>query len=82
MTRFECSIDTCQFSTSSPLGMSAHSRTHSNAFEDAFGRPPEDYAEVRAWLNRGEIPEDVPVDGDIGRPATLDEWARLDGRTA
>jgi hypothetical protein len=74
VSRFECSIETCSFETGSPLGMTAHSRAHSHAFEEAFGRPPETFEEVRRWLNCGEVPDDVPVDGGIGRPTTVDEW--------
>lgn len=71
MTTYECSIETCGFSSNSPLGMTAHARAHRNAFADAFGRQPTDYAEVRAWLNDGETPDDVPV----GRVTTLGEFA-------
>lgn len=68
MTR-ECSIEVCPFETTSPLGMTAHARKHRNRFTELVGRPPDDYAEVRALLNRGVWPDDV--DGEARRQLTL-----------
>jgi len=33
---------------------------HKRAFEDAVGRPPEDYDEVREWFD-GKAPEGAPT---------------------
>lgn len=60
MTTYTCTIETCEFETSSPLGMTSHARKHRNRFEELVGRPPEDYEEVRAFFNGEADHIDVP----------------------
>jgi len=71
MTTYGCRI--CDFSTTSPTGMSSHGRKHRNEFEKIVGRRPEDYDEVVTLLRDGEAPADY--DGETGSPATLEEFA-------
>ena len=70
MTTYGCRI--CEFSTTSPRGMSSHSRAHRNRFEEIVGRRPEDYEEVVSLLREGETPDDY--DGDAGTPTTLEAF--------
>ena len=67
MAKYHCSIESCQFSTDSPLGMTAHSRSHRNRFEELAGRPPEDYEEVRQLLNGGHDGLDISGQASLGR---------------
>ncbi len=72
MSRFECSIVGCPFSTDSPLGVRGHARKHRNRFEQTVGRQPEDYSEVRRFFNTDWTPEDF--DGQNGQPVPLDAF--------
>jgi len=71
MTTYGCRI--CDFSTTSPVGMSSHGRKHRNEFEEIVGRLPEDYGEVVALLRDGNTPEDYDI--EAGSPTTLEEYA-------
>lgn len=71
MTERNCRI--CEFSTTSPMGMMSHSRSHRNRFQEIVGRAPENYDEVVALLRDGETPDDYT--GDTGSPTKLSEYA-------
>ncbi|ELZ35358.1 hypothetical protein [Halorubrum tebenquichense] len=71
MTTYGCQI--CDFSSTSPAGISSHGRKHRNEFESIVGRQPDDYDEVVALLRDGDTPEDY--DGETGVPTTLEEYA-------
>lgn len=70
MTTYGCRL--CDFSTTSPAGMSSHGRKHRNEFEEIVGRRAEDYDEVVALLRDGEVP--AYYDGETGSPTTLEEY--------
>jgi len=72
VSRFECSIIGCGFSTDSPLGVRGHARKHRNRFEELVGRAPEDYDEVRRLFNTDWTPEDFDVEN--GQPVSLDAF--------
>lgn len=72
MTEFMCAIATCDFTSPSPLGMTAHARAHKHAFETAVGRPPANYQEVKRFYNTAWTPDDYH--GENGRPATLADY--------
>lgn len=72
MSRFDCTISGCTFSTDSPLGVAGHARKHRNRFEQIVGREPEDYDEVRRFFNTDWTPDDF--DGQNGQPISLDAF--------
>lgn len=71
MSEYNCRI--CEFSTTSPVGIMSHSRSHRNRFQEIVGRAPEDYDEAVALLRDGEAPADYT--GDAGSPTTLEEYS-------